>query len=328
MKNILITGGAGFIGSHLAEHLLEAGDSVTCLDNFNDYYDPAIKRDNISGVLSDPNYTLIEGDILDEAILDSAFAQNDFDVVVHLAARAGVRPSLIDPLLYQRVNIEGTMRLLERAREVGLEHFVFGSSSSVYGANSKVPFCESDPVEQPISPYAATKRAGELVCYTYHHLHGIPISCLRFFTVYGPRQRPDMAIHKFTRQIDAGHKISLFGDGKSRRDYTYIDDIIDGLTKCINKPLGFKIYNLGESHTIELLELLRLIESGLGKKADIEWLPNQPGDVPITFADITLAKEELEYEPVTLIEQGIPKFIEWYVKTKKSLATGSKNLNT
>ncbi|HEB12581.1 MAG TPA: NAD-dependent epimerase/dehydratase family protein [Actinobacteria bacterium] len=327
MKNILITGGAGFIGSHLTERLLETGHRVTCLDNFNDYYDPAIKRDNISGILSHSNYTLIEGDILDEASLDTTFAQSDLDVIVHLAARAGVRPSLADPLLYQQVNIEGTMRLLERARKVGLKHFVFGSSSSVYGANSKVPFSESDPVEQPISPYAATKRAGELICYTYHHLHGIPISCLRFFTVYGPRQRPDMAIHKFTRQIDRGHKISLFGDGKSRRDYTYIDDIIDGLTKCINKPHGFKIYNLGESHTIELSALLRLIESALGKKADIEWLPDQPGDVPITFADIALAKEELKYKPGTLIEQGIPKFIEWYLKMKKNTAPERKNLN-
>ncbi len=317
MKNILITGGAGFIGSHLTERLLGTGHSVTCLDNFNDYYDPAIKRDNISGILSNPNYSLVEGDILDETTLDSVFGQRNFDVVVHLAARAGVRPSLVDPLLYQQVNIEGTMRLLERAREVGLKHFVFGSSSSVYGANSKVPFSESDPVDHPISPYAATKRAGELICYTYHHLHRIPISCLRFFTVYGPRQRPDMAIHKFTHQIDSGQKISLFGDGKSRRDYTYIDDIIDGLTKCINKPDGFKIYNLGESQTIELLELLRLIETALGKKADIEWLPNQPGDVPITFADIDLAKADLDYKPTTLIQQGIPKFVEWYLNTKK-----------
>ena len=316
MKNILITGGAGFIGSHLTERLLKDGHRIIALDNFNDYYDPAIKRENITGPLIHPKYTLIEGDILDEAVLEALFAEHKLDVIVHLAARAGVRPSLVDPLLYSKVNIEGTMRLLEHAREADLKHFVFGSSSSVYGANSKVPFSELDPVEEPISPYAATKRAGELICYTYHHLHKIPISCLRFFTVYGPRQRPDMAIHKFTKLIDNGDKISLFGDGKSERDYTYIDDIIDGLTKCINKPQGYKIYNLGESHTIELLELLRLIETALGKKADIEWQPNQPGDVPITYADITLAKDELGYKPVTLIEQGIPKFVEWYLRSK------------
>ncbi len=318
MKNILITGGAGFIGSHLTERLLKDGHRIIALDNFNDYYDPAIKRENITGPLIHPNYTLIEGDILDEAVLEALFAEHKLDVIVHLAARAGVRPSLVDPLLYSKVNIEGTVRLLEHAREIGLKHFVFGSSSSVYGANSKVPFSELDPVEEPISPYAATKRAGELICYTYHHLHKIPISCLRFFTVYGPRQRPDMAIHKFTKLIDNGRKLSLFGDGKSERDYTYIDDIIDGLTKCINKPQGYKIYNLGESHTIELLELLRLIETALGKKADIEWQPNQPGDVPITYADINLAKAELGYKPTTLIEQGIPKFVEWYLGSLKS----------
>lgn len=229
MKNILITGGAGFIGSHLTERLLKNGHRIIALDNFNDYYDPAIKRENIKGPLSHPNYESIEGDILDTALLDSVFKEKNLNVVVHLAARAGVRPSLMDPVLYEKVNGEGTLNLLERARHASLSHFIFGSSSSVYGINSKVPFSEDDPINRPVSPYATTKRAGELMCYTYHHLYGLPISCLRFFTVYGPRQRPDMAIHKFAKLIDAGKKITVFGDGKSERDYTYVDDISPGL---------------------------------------------------------------------------------------------------
>ncbi|MDP1808983.1 MAG: GDP-mannose 4,6-dehydratase [Actinomycetota bacterium] len=315
---ILITGGAGFIGSHLTERLLADGRQVVCLDNFNDYYDPAVKRRNIAAALLNAKYTLVEGDILDAGLLDALFAAHDFKLIVHLAARAGVRPSLADPILYEKVNCQGTLNLLERARQAPLDHFVFGSSSSVYGINGKVPFSEVDPVNQPISPYAATKRAGELLCYTYHHLYGLPITCLRFFTVYGPRQRPDMAIHKFTRLIDAGEEITLFGDGKSRRDYTYVDDIIDGVTKAMDKPRGYKIYNLGESQTIELLDLIRLIESALGKEAKINWQPNQPGDVPITFADITLAKRDLGYAPTTPIESGIPRFVNWYLASPKS----------
>lgn len=309
---ILVTGGAGFIGSHLIERLLAEGRKVVCLDNFNDYYDPAVKRNNIASALGNENYTLIEGDILDAALLDSVFDAHDIKKVVHLAARAGVRPSLVDPLLYEKVNCQGTINLLERAHRAGADHFVFGSSSSVYGANKKVPFSEADPVNEPVSPYAATKRAGELLCYTFHHLYGLPITCLRFFTVYGPRQRPDMAIHKFTKLIDQGQPVPLFGNGKSRRDYTYIDDIIDGLTKCVDKAQGYKIYNLGESHTIELIELIRLIENALSKEARIEWQPDQPGDVPVTYADIDLAKAELGYAPTTLIEQGIPRFVEWH----------------
>jgi len=315
---ILVTGGAGFIGSHLTERLLADGCEVVCLDNFNDYYDPAIKKANIRTALANANCTLVEGDILDAGLLGSLFAAHDFKLIVHLAARAGVRPSLADPILYEQVNCEGTLNLLERARRGDVDNFVFGSSSSVYGINSKVPFSEADPINQPISPYAATKRAGELLCYTYHHLYGLPVTCLRFFTVYGPRQRPDMAIHKFTKLIDAGEEITLFGDGKSRRDYTYVDDILDGVTRAMDKPAGYKIYNLGESRTIELLDLIRLIESALGKEAEINWQPNQPGDVPITYADIALAKRDLGYDPKTRIEEGIPRFIEWYLSSLKS----------
>ena len=241
----LVTGGAGFIGSHLSETLLNEGHDVVCLDNFNDYYDPRIKRHNLAGLLPQASFRLVEGDILDEPLVHSLFEQGRFDVVVHLAARAGVRPSLEQPMLYQRVNIEGTMRLLEAAVRFGVDRFVMASSSSVYGNNEKAPFSESDNVDHPISPYAATKKACELVGYTYHHLHQLPVTCLRFFTVYGPRQRPDMAIHKFTRLIDEGREITAFGDGSSRRDYTYIDDVIQGIRQSIDHCKGYHVYNLG-----------------------------------------------------------------------------------
>lgn len=310
---ILVTGGAGFIGSHLIERLLAEGRHIVCLDNFNDYYDPAVKRRNLKAFGAHENFTLIEGDILDAGLLADIFGRETIAEIVHLAARAGVRPSLADPLLYEQVNCVGTLNLLERARQSGVRHFVFGSSSSVYGTNAKVPFSEEDPINQPVSPYATTKRAGELMCYTYNHLYALPVTCLRFFTVYGPRQRPDMAIHKFTRAIAEGGKITLFGDGKSRRDYTYVDDIIDGVTRALDRPSGYKIYNLGESQTIELTGLIKLIESALGKKADIDWQPDQPGDVPITYADIALARSELGYAPSTKIDQGIPRFAEWFL---------------
>lgn len=319
--SVLITGGAGFIGSHLAERLLSEGRQVVCLDNFNDYYDPAIKRANITDALSDPNYSLVEGDVLDAKLLDELFSTGGFDAIVHLAARAGVRPSLLNPALYEQVNVSGTLNLLERAKNAGVGHFVFGSSSSVYGANTKVPFSESDSVDRPVSPYAATKRAGELVCYTYHYLYKLPITCLRFFTVYGPRQRPDMAIHKFTRLIDEGREVPFFGDGRSRRDYTYIDDIIAGVLNSMQKPDGYKVYNLGESRTTELQELIGLIEAGLGKRANLNRLPDQPGDVPVTFADIDLARRELGYAPKTLVTEGIRRFIAWYTETKGFLGS-------
>lgn len=312
MAKILVTGGAGFIGSHLSETLLKQGQEVICLDNFNDYYDPKIKRSNISFLQDQTKYTLIEGDILNLELLRQSFADFKFDVVVHLAARAGVRPSIQEPLLYQQVNVEGTTNLLEMAKEYRTEKFIFGSSSSVYGENKKVPFSESDPVDRPISPYASTKKACELICYTYHHLYNIPITCLRFFTVYGPRQRPDMAIHKFTRAIDAGEQISMYGDGNSRRDYTYVTDIIAGICKSIEYCSDYDIYNLGESKTIELRELIQLISKCLGQEAKIRKLPIQPGDVPVTFADITKAKNEISYHPKVDIEQGVSQFVRWY----------------
>jgi UDP-glucuronate 4-epimerase len=313
---ILVTGGAGFIGSHLIESLLKDGHHVDCLDNFNDYYDPAIKRFNIRAAQQHPAYFLIEGDILNYADLQSLFQEKAYDVIVHLAARAGVRPSIQDPLLYEKVNIQGTMHVLELCRQHQIKKFVFASSSSVYGANIKVPFSETDSVDNPISPYAATKKAGELICHTYHHLHGLSISCLRFFTVYGPRQRPDMAIHKFTRLIHEGKAIAMFGKGTSKRDYTYIDDIIQGVRGAIDHCNGFNIYNLGESNTVELSYLIELIQNALGKKAVIESHPDQPGDVPITYADITQAKKDLKYNPQTAIEEGIERFVSWFKQTR------------
>lgn len=312
MKQILITGGAGFIGSHLCEALLQRDHQILCLDNFNDYYDPKIKRDNLRGLLGKANYQLVEGDILDQGFLRQVFESTRIDTIVHLAARAGVRPSIQDPPLYQKVNVQGTVNLLEAAKDFGVQKFIFASSSSVYGRNKKVPFSEADVVDHPISPYAASKKAGELVCYTYHHLYALPVTCLRFFTVYGPRQRPDMAIHKFTKRIFQQDKIALYGDGRSRRDYTYITDIIQGICKSIDRCTGYHIYNLGESKTIELLTLVELISTALGKKADIGFLPQQAGDVPVTFADISKAREELGYRPQVEIEQGIEKFVRWF----------------
>jgi UDP-glucuronate 4-epimerase len=318
MQKILITGGAGFIGSHLSEKLLSAGHEVVCLDDFNDYYDPQSKRRNIAPLLSHKSYSLVEGDILNSQLLNQIFQKSRINVIVHLAARAGVRPSIKEPLLYQKVNVEGTANLLEAARQFGVEKFIFGSSSSVYGENKKVPFSENDRVDHPISPYAASKKAGELICYTYHHLYRLPVTCLRFFTVYGPRQRPDMAIHKFTKDIFLGQKVTMFGDGSSRRDYTFVDDIIDGITKSIAYCRGYHIYNLGESKTIELKELIQLIAHHLGKKPIIETLPEQAGDVPITYADITKAREEIGYDPKIGIEAGIERFVKWYVETASS----------
>ncbi|MFQ5601667.1 MAG: GDP-mannose 4,6-dehydratase [bacterium] len=314
MQTILVTGGAGFIGSHLCELLLKQGQTVICLDNFNDYYDVQIKRRNIETALKDDNYQLIEGDILNYDQLQSLFKANNIDVVVHLAARAGVRPSIKHPLLYEKVNVQGTTNLLELSKDFGVAKFIFGSSSSVYGKNKKIPFSENDNVDHPISPYAATKKAGELICYTYSHLYQLPVSCLRFFTVYGPRQRPDMAIHKFTKNIYHGRPISMFGDGHSRRDYTYISDIIDGICNAIKHCRDYHIYNLGESQVIALKKLIDLIADSVGKKPEIQVLPDQPGDVPVTYADVTRAKQEIGYSPKVNIEQGIEKFVDWFIK--------------
>ena len=258
--NFLVTGGAGFIGSHLVERLLAEGHHVLCLDNFDEFYDPALKRRNLRQVLEDPKFRLIEGDLREERILERIFGEEKIDIVAHLAARAGVRPSIQNPLLYAEVNIRGTLNLLEACRRNNIGRLVFASSSSVYGNNRKIPFAENDPVDNPISPYAATKKAGELICHTYHHLYGIHIACLRYFTVYGPRQRPEMAIHQFTRLIHEGKKVTLFGDGSSRRDYTYIDDAVAGTMEALIQATGYEIYNIGESQTISLLEMMRTIE--------------------------------------------------------------------
>jgi UDP-glucuronate 4-epimerase len=314
MKKFLITGGAGFIGSHLVDRLLDTAiERVAVVDDFNDFYEPEIKRANVRQHLEDPRYELAEVDIRDPKALDQVVADTDFDCIVHLAARAGVRPSLSQPQLYNETNVNGTLNLLEFARQHNVTQFVFGSSSSVYGINAKVPFTEDDPIRQPISPYAATKGAGELLCHTYSHLYGIRCICLRFFTVYGPRQRPDLAIHKFARLISEGKPIPVFGDGTTRRDYTYVDDIIDGVMGAINYDQSdYEAINLGESRTVELRELITLLEKELHASAIIDRQPPQPGDVPQTFADITKARKLLGYNPHTQIEDGLRKFVAWF----------------
>ncbi len=317
-KNILVTGGAGFIGSHLVDRLLSEGTwNVTVVDDFNDFYSPEVKRANIAEHLKSQKYRLIEADIRDDEKLAEIFAETKFDVIVHLAARAGVRPSLSEPKLYMETNVNGTVNLLELAREHGIKQFVFGSSSSVYGVNEKVPFAEDDRIFQPISPYAATKAAGELICHTYSHLYDIRTVCLRFFTVYGARQRPDLAIHKFSKLISEGKTIQVFGDGSSRRDYTYIDDIIQGVRAAIDYDSSIhEVFNLGESQTVTLSELIELIERSLGIRAMIDRQPWQPGDVPATYADITKSRELLDYNPKTKIQDGIPKFVEWFLNSR------------
>jgi UDP-glucuronate 4-epimerase len=318
MTNILVTGGAGFIGSHLCERLLSDGIHAICLDNFDSFYDPNIKIKNAEGMAKKfPDlFELVTGDIRNPEHLEGVFKKNRIDFVVHLAARAGVRPSIINPLLYQDVNIRGTTVLLETCKEHGIKNFIFASSSSVYGENQRVPFTEKDLDIQPISPYGVTKRAGELLCYSYHHLYGMNIACLRIFTAYGPRQRPEMAIHKFTRLMDRGEKIPIYGDGSSRRDYTYIDDLVDGILAIIRYHKGFEIYNLGESQTTSLKELVRLIEEAFGKKANIEMLESQPGDVSVTYADVSKAKRMLKYQPKVKMEEGIRRFVEWYKENR------------
>ncbi|HJX25544.1 MAG TPA: GDP-mannose 4,6-dehydratase [Chthoniobacterales bacterium] len=308
---ILVTGGAGFIGSHLAEKLLAAGHNVAILDDFNDYYDPKIKRANIAGVLKDVAVHQI--DLRENGAVRDLFHRQKFETVVHLAARAGVRPSIQHPQLYYDTNVNGTLHLLEAARMTAVERFIFASSSSVYGMAKTVPFSEDLHLTQTISPYAATKIAGEFLCSTYSHLYQMRVVALRYFTVYGPRQRPDLAIHRFTKQIHAGNPIDQFGDGTTRRDYTYIDDIVQGTIAAFeyNGPL-FDIFNLGESETIQLKDLISAIEEALGKKAKINRLPEQPGDVPLTCADISKARKLLGYNPKTKLRDGLPRFIEWF----------------
>ena len=316
-KRVLITGGAGFIGSHLVDSLLsEGGWQVTVVDNFNEFYSPEIKRANIARHLGDPSFILHEADITDATAMRGVFESGSFDAVVHLAAWAGVRPSLLNPKLYGEVNVMGTLNLLELTKDFKVPQFVFGSSSSVYGINDKVPFSEDDRIHQTISPYAATKAAGEHLVHTFSHLYGFTAVCLRFFTVYGPRQRPDLAIHKFADLIRNEKPIQMFGDGTTRRDYTYVDDIIQGVRAAMDYDASqFEVFNLGESETIELHALITLLEENLGKKAVIDRQPMQPGDVPVTYADISKARRLLGYAPKTKIGEGIPKFVDWYLGT-------------
>jgi UDP-glucuronate 4-epimerase len=310
--NFLITGGAGFIGSHVCERLLNAGHAVWAFDDLNPFYDPKIKGRNIADIQAlGKSFEFVEGDLTDRASLDRLCGRVQFDQIIHLAARAGVRPSLEEPALYQRVNVEGTVNLLEAARQRGVKKITMASSSSVYGVNSKVPFAESDPIFCAISPYAASKLACEALGHVYHHVYGLDVVMLRFFTVYGPRQRPDLAIHKFAQLILDGQAIPVFGDGSTARDYTYVDDILEGILACTRAEFGYEVFNLGESQTVKLDYLIELLESALGKKAVIDRRPAQPGDVPLTCADISKARARLRYDPQTKIERGIPLFVEW-----------------
>lgn len=315
--NILITGGAGFIGSHLSEKIIELGHRVICIDNFNDYYDPAIKEYNLKDIIDNKNFTLHRVDIVDRTAVQKIFSIHNIDIVIHLAARAGVQPSLSNASLYEKVNVEGTINLLECCRERSINRFIFASSSSVYGGNKKVPFSETDKVDFPVSPYAATKKSGELMCYTYHHLYDISVFAFRFFTVYGPRQRPGMAIHKFTRKILNGDPIEVYGDGSSSRDYTYIDDIVNGIIGSLDLVSGYEIINLGNSYPVKLSDLVSLIEEKSGRKAVIKYAEPQPGDVFTTYADIEKAKRVIKYNPGTSIEEGLEHFMDWYRKKSK-----------
>lgn len=310
--NFLVTGGAGFIGSHVCERLLQNGHSVWAFDDLNSFYAPELKRRNLRDIqsLAKP-FEFVQGDLTDQTVVGELFSSVKFDQIIHLAARAGVRPSLEEPALYQRVNVEGTVNILEAARLHGVKKVIIASSSSVYGVNSKVPFAEGDPIFCAISPYAASKLACEALGHVYHHVYGFDIVMLRFFTVYGPRQRPDLAIRKFATLIEAGKPIPVFGDGSTARDYTYITDILAGIIACTMKDFGYEIFNLGESETVKLSRLIELLESALGKKAVLDHKPPQPGDVPLTCADISKAREKLGYKPTVKIDRGIPLFVNW-----------------
>ncbi len=312
MGRILITGVAGFIGSSLTERLLARGDEVIGLDNFNSYYDPGVKRNNLAPANSHEHFKLYEMDICDGSDIMGLFEEEKPEVVVHLAARAGVRPSLQDPNLYHRVNVIGSQSILDACREFRPSHLVFASSSSVYGGITDVPFNESMDISRPISPYAATKRMNELMAHVYSHIYGLNITMLRFFTVFGPRQRPNMAIHKFTQLISEGKPVPMFGDGSTERDYTYIDDIIDGVTKAIDKPFKYEIFNLGEHHTTSLRELIDLVGKHVGKSVVIDQQELQPGDVTITFANIDKARSMLGYAPKFTMDEGIKRFVAWF----------------
>ena len=311
-KKILVTGGPGFIGSHLVEALLKRGDFVVCVDNFNDFYHPGQKELNVAPFLNNPNFKLFKININNIDALRVVFTENNIQKIVHIAAQAGVRGSLIDPHLYFNSNITGTLNLLDLAKEFGIKHFIFASSSSIYGKNNKVPFSENDNVDFPMSPYAATKKAGELLCHTYYHLYDINTTCLRFFCVYGPKGRPDNVPYKFTKVIESGEELPMFGDGTAKRDYTYIDDIIAGVLAAVDKPLGFEIINLGNSKTVDLKYFISVVENLLGKKAKIKQMPYPVSDVHTTFADISKAKQLLGFSPKTNIEEGMARFVNWY----------------
>ncbi len=311
---VLITGGAGFIAYHLAAALIGKRVEIGLLDNFNSFYDPEIKRQNVRDLQDLGKVTIHVADILDRENLRRIFEETRPETVVHLAAWAGVRPSLEKPELYSDVNVTGTVNLLQLAKEFSTRCFIFGSSSSVYGGSTKVPFAEDDPVGTPISPYAATKRAGELLCHTYAHNFSLHITCLRFFTVYGPRQRPEMAIHKFARLISEGKEVPVYGKGDSRRDYTYVEDVISGILAAMEANPRFEIINLGESQTITLLELIQHLEDALAKKAKLRFLSEQPGDMAITYADISRARQILGYNPQKPFKEGIRLFVEWFVQ--------------
>lgn len=315
--NILVTGGAGFIGSHVIDRLISLGHQVVCIDNFDNYYDVRIKRANIENALQSENFHLVEGDIRDIRALEKCFSYFSIETVVHLAARAGVRPSLLQPELYYDVNIIGTLRLLEAMRKNKVYRMLFASSSSVYGNQQKIPFSETDSVDNPISPYAASKKACELLCHTYHHLYGFNIFCLRLFTVYGPRQRPEMAIHQFVKKIFNRDPIILYGNGSSKRDYTFVNDIVDGLISSLSTLQGYEIINLGESRTISLMDLISIIEKTTGRKAHIRFEPMQPGDVLTTYADIKKACKIIGYKPSYPVEKGLQEFVEWYSRNNR-----------
>ena len=316
MEKIVVTGGAGFIGSNICDSLLDKGKSVVCVDDFNDYYDPGVKEKNIEKALKNNNFILYRLDITNKNELRKIFEENKIDKIIHMAARAGVRASFENKELYESVNVEGTRNLLELANEFKIKNFIFGSSSSVYGDNKKIPFSEEDPIEHLVSPYAETKKKGEELCKEFHDKFGLNVTCLRFFTVYGPRGRSDMATYRFTKLIREGNPIDMYGDGTSKRDYTYVKDIVDGVLLALDKNLGFEIINLGDSNTIELKKLISLIEKETGKKAKINQLPMQKGDVLITYADISKAKRLLDYQPKIGIEEGIKLFVEWFTGNK------------
>ncbi|ANM29055.1 epimerase [Acidobacteria bacterium Mor1] len=325
MGSILVTGGAGFIGSHTVRRLLDEGRRVVVLDNYDPFYDVAIKQRNVAELESRSGFELVEGDIRDRATVDALFARCAVEGVIHLAARAGVRPSIEEPELYTSVNLAGTTTLLEACRRHEVDRFVFGSSSSVYGNNEKVPFSEDDAVDHPVSPYAATKKAGEVLCHAHHHLFGIKVACLRFFTVFGPGQRPDLAIHKFTRMMAEGQEIDQYGDGSSARDYTFVDDIVDGIVRAYDRAEHYHIWNLGNSGSVRLSEMIAKIAAGLGVEPRIRYLPMQPGDVDRTCADISRARRELDWQPRTDFDRGLELFLAWY---RDRTDTGSREVRT